>query len=66
MILVQLNLTLMARKHVINMLLQMLLIIIKFNLLKEDVHDRSKWSRIVNVMKRKSNPIGKTDYISII
>ena len=25
---------------------------------KEDVHDRSKW-RSVNVMKRKSNPIGK-------
>ena len=24
---------------------------------KEDVHDRSKWRR--NVMKRKSNPIGK-------
>ena len=23
---------------------------------KEDVHDRSKWRRIVNVMKRKSNP----------
>ena len=26
---------------------------------KEDVHDRSKWRRIVNVMKKKSNPIGK-------
>ena len=26
---------------------------------KEDVHDRSKWSRNVNFMKRKSNPIGK-------
>ena len=26
---------------------------------KEDVHDRSKWIRNVNVMKRKSNPIGK-------
>ena len=26
---------------------------------KEDVHDRSKWRRIVNVMKRKSNHIGK-------
>ena len=26
---------------------------------KEDVHDRSKWRRIVNVMKRKSNLIGK-------
>ena len=26
---------------------------------KEDVHDRSRWRRIVNVMKRKSNPIGK-------
>ena len=24
---------------------------------KEDVHDRNKWRR--NVMKRKSNPIGK-------
>ena len=26
---------------------------------KEDVIDRSKWRRNVNVMKRKSNPIGK-------
>ena len=26
---------------------------------KEDVHDRKKWKRNVNVMKRKSNPIGK-------
>ena len=26
---------------------------------KEDVHDRSKWRRNVNVTKRKSNPIGK-------
>ena len=26
---------------------------------KEDVYDRSKWRRIANVMKRKSNPIGK-------
>ena len=26
---------------------------------KEDVLDRSKWRRNVNVMKRKSNPIGK-------
>ena len=26
---------------------------------KENVHDRSKWRRNVNVMKRKSNPIGK-------
>ena len=26
---------------------------------KEDVHDRSKWRRNVNVMKRRSNPIGK-------
>ena len=25
----------------------------------EDVHDRSKWRRNVNVMKRKSNPIRK-------
>ena len=30
----------------------------KLEIDKEDVHDRSKW-RIVNVMKRKSNPIGK-------
>ena len=26
---------------------------------KEDVYDRSKWRRNVNVIKRKSNPIGK-------
>ena len=26
---------------------------------KEDVHDRRKWRRNVNVMKRRSNPIGK-------
>ena len=26
---------------------------------KEYVHDRSKWRRNVNVMKRKSSPIGK-------
>ena len=26
---------------------------------KEDSHDRSKWRRNVNVMKKKSNPIGK-------
>ena len=26
---------------------------------KEDVHDRKKWRKNVNVMKRKSNPIGK-------
>ena len=26
---------------------------------KEDVYDIIKWRRIVNVMKRKSNPIGK-------
>ena len=26
---------------------------------KEDVHDRSEWRRNVNVMKSKSNPIGK-------
>ena len=26
---------------------------------KDDDHDRSKWRRIVNVMKKKSNPIGK-------
>ena len=31
----------------------------KFEIDKEDVHDRSKWRRNVNVMKRKSNPIGK-------
>ena len=27
--------------------------------IEEDVHDRRKWRRNVNVMKRKSNPIGK-------
>ena len=26
---------------------------------KEHAHDRRKWRRNVNVMKRKSNPIGK-------
>ena len=26
---------------------------------REDVHDRRKWRRNVNVMKRTSNPIGK-------
>ena len=26
---------------------------------KDDVYDRSRWRRNVNVMKRKSNPIGK-------
>ena len=31
----------------------------KLEIDKEDVHDRSKWRRNVNVMKRKSNPIGK-------
>ena len=31
---------------------------------KEDVHDRKKWRR--NVMKRKSNHIGKTDYKPIL
>ena len=31
----------------------------KLKIDKEDVHDRSKWRRNVNVMKRKSNPIGK-------
>ena len=30
----------------------------------KDVHDRKKWKR--NVMKRKSNPIGKRDYTPII
>ena len=29
----------------------------EFEIDREDVHDRSKWRR--NVMKRKSNPIGK-------
>ena len=29
----------------------------KFEIDKEDVHDRSKWRRNVNVIKRKSNPI---------
>ena len=38
----------------------------KLEIDKEDVHDRSKWRRNVNVMKRKSNPIGKTDYNLII
>ena len=33
---------------------------------KEDDHDRSKWRRNVNVMKRKYNPIGKQDYKPII
>ena len=32
---------------------------VKLEIDKEDVHDRSKWRRNVNVMKRKSNPIGK-------
>ena len=31
----------------------------EFEIDKEDVHDRSKWRRNVNVMKRKSNLIGK-------
>ena len=31
----------------------------KLEIDKEYVHDRSKWRRNVNVMKRKSNPIGK-------
>ena len=31
----------------------------KLEIDKEDVYDRSKWRRNVNVMKRKSNPIGK-------
>ena len=31
----------------------------KLEIDKEDVHDRSKWRRNVNVMKRKSNSIGK-------
>ena len=31
----------------------------KLEIDKEDVHDISKWRRNVNVMKRKSNPIGK-------
>ena len=26
---------------------------------KEDIHDRSNWKKNVNVMMRKSNPIGK-------
>ena len=30
----------------------------KLEINKENVHDRSKWGRNVNVMKRKSNPIG--------
>ena len=31
----------------------------ELEIVKEDVHDRSKWRRNVNVMKRKSNPIRK-------
>ena len=31
----------------------------KLEIDKEDVHDRSKWRNNVNLMKRKSNPIGK-------
>ena len=31
----------------------------KLEINKKDVHDRSKWRRNVNVMKRKYNPIGK-------
>ena len=31
----------------------------KLEIDKEDVYDRSKWRKNVNVMKRKSNPIGK-------
>ena len=31
----------------------------KFEIDKEDVYDIIKWRRNVNVMKRKSNPIGK-------
>ena len=31
----------------------------ELEIVKEDVHDISKWRRNVNVMKRKSNPIGK-------
>ena len=30
----------------------------KLEINKEDVYDRSKWKRNVNVMKRKSNSIG--------
>ena len=30
---------------------------------KEDVHDRKKWRR--NVMKRKSNPIGKWSLVGV-
>ena len=38
----------------------------KLEIDKEDVHDRSNWRRNVTVMKRKSKPIGKTDYKPII
>ena len=31
---------------------------------REHVHDRKKWRK--NVMKKKSNPIGKTDYKPIV
>ena len=33
--------------------------IAELEIAKEDVYDRSKWRRNVNVVKRKSNPIGK-------
>ena len=32
---------------------------VKLEIDKEDVHDRSKWRSNVNLMKRKSNPIRK-------
>ena len=31
----------------------------KLEIDKQDVHDRNKWRRNVNFMKRKSHPIGK-------
>ena len=31
----------------------------ELEIVKKDVHDRRKWRRNMNVMKRKYNPIGK-------
>ena len=33
---------------------------------KEDIHDRRKWRRNMNAMKRKSKPYRKTNYKPII
>ena len=37
---------------------------VELEIAKEDVHHKKKWRR--NVMRRKTNPIGKTDYKPII